>query len=184
MSLGAPNSFEHRIVTGMAEMAVTTNRAAILVTYSLGSCVGVSVYDPVAHVGGLIHFMLPDSSIAVDKARLQPAMFVDTGLPRLFEAVGQRGLEKRRAVVCVAGGAQILDDHGYFNIGRRNIEAVLQVLGEHGLTVAAQELGGMVNRTMYLRLATGEVRLKVSGQSAETVLWRPLSTVWTATSTG
>jgi chemotaxis protein CheD len=179
-----PPGFEHRIVTGMAEMVVTTNRAATLVTYSLGSCVGVSIYDPVARVGGLIHFMLPDSSIAVEKARLQPAMFVDTGLPRLLEAAGQLGLDQRRAILCVAGGAQILDEQGFFNIGRRNIEAVALRLRGHGLAVAAQELGGMVNRTMYLRLATGEVRLKVSGQSAETILWRPQSTVWTGTSTG
>lgn len=167
------SGFEHRIVVGMAEMVVTNNLSATLATYSLGSCLGVSIYDPVARVGGLIHFMLPDSTIAPEKARSQPAMFLDSGLPRLFQAAYQLHLDKHRAVICVAGGAQILDDRGHFNIGRRNNDALNDLLRQHNLQIAAQDTGGMVNRTMYLKLATGEVRLKVSGQPAETLLWNP-----------
>jgi chemotaxis protein CheD len=167
------SGFDHRIVVGMAEMVVTNNQSATLATYSLGSCLGVSIYDPVARAGGLIHLMLPDSTIAPEKARLQPAMFLDTGLPALFQSAYQVRLDKHRALICVAGGAQIMDDSGYFNIGRRNQEALHQLLRHHGLGVTAQDTGGMVNRTMYLKLATGEVRLKISGQAVETVLWKP-----------
>jgi chemotaxis protein CheD len=167
------SGFDHRIVVGVAEMVVTNNQAATLATYSLGSCLGVAIYDPVARAGGLIHVMLPDSTIAPDKARSQPAVFLDTGLPRLFQAAYQIRLEKHRAQICVAGAAQIMDDKGYFNIGRRNLDALTGLLAQHGLRIAAQDTGGMVNRTMYLRLATGEVRLKISGQPAETVLWNP-----------
>lgn len=165
--------FEHRVVVGMAESVVSNNPAVTLATYSLGSCIGISIYDPVAKVGGLAHIMLPDSQISPDKAATHPAMFVDTGVPALFRSAYQMRLDKHRAWICVAGGAQIMDDKGYFNIGQRNRAALAALLEKHALRIQAEEVGGMVNRTMYLRLATGEVRLKTSGQPTETTLWKP-----------
>jgi chemotaxis protein CheD len=162
--------FEHKVVVGIAEMAVSNNPSATLTTYSLGSCLGISIYDPVAHVGGLLHIMLPDSSIDAAKAAAKPGMFVDTGVPALFRATYQLGADKHRVQIAVAGGAQIMDSSGYFNIGKRNFEMLTQLFAQHGLRIAAAEVGGYVNRTMHLRLATGEVRLKVSGQTSETVL--------------
>jgi chemotaxis protein CheD len=167
------SGFDHRIVVGMAELVVSNNPAATLATYSLGSCLGISIYDPVTRVGGLVHIMLPDSSIAPEKAKNQPAMFLDTGLPRLFQSAYPMRLDKHRTIICVAGGAQILDDKGYFNIGPRNLAALNALLREHGLRIAAEDTAGMVNRTMYLKLATGQVRLKISGQSTESILWNP-----------
>ena len=103
--------FEHRVVVGLAELAVSNNPSAVLTTYSLGSCLGVAIYDPVVKVGGLLHAMLPDSSIDPAKAAAQPGMFLDTGLPALLrEACGMRA-DKRRLRIYVAGGAQIMDDN-------------------------------------------------------------------------
>jgi chemotaxis protein CheD len=167
------SGFEHRVVVGMAELVVSNNPSVTLATYSLGSCLGISIYDPVSRVGGLLHIMLPDSSISPDKARTQPAMFLDTGLPRLFKSAYEMHLDKHRALICVAGGAQVIDDKGFFNIGPRNRAALGTLLQQHGLRILAEDVGGMVNRTMYLKLGTGEVRLKVSGQAAETTLWKP-----------
>jgi chemotaxis protein CheD len=124
----------------------------------------------VAKVGGLLHIMLPDSRIDANKARTQGAMFVDTGVPALFRAAYQLGAQKHRVQICVAGGAQIMDNSGYFNIGKRNHEALTKLLGEHQLTIHAEQVGGMVNRTMYVNLATGNVRLKISGQPQEVFL--------------
>jgi chemotaxis protein CheD len=167
------SGFEHRVVVGMAELVVSNNPSVTLATYSLGSCLGISIYDPVARVGGLVHVMLPDSSIAPDKARAQPAMFLDSGVPKLFKSAYELRLDKRRTLICVTGGAQIMDDKGFFNIGQRNRAALDALLQHHGLQITAQDTGGMVNRTMYLKLSNGEVRLKVSGQTTETVLWKP-----------
>ncbi len=164
---------DQRIVVGMAEVVVSNNPGLTLATYSLGSCLGISIYDPVTRVGGILHAMLPDSSIAQDKARAKPGMFLDSGLPRLLDSARQLRFDAARAVVCVAGGAQILDSQGYFNIGRRNLDALDMLLRQAGLKVAAAETGGTVNRTLYLKLASGEVRLKSSAQPAETLLWRP-----------
>jgi chemotaxis protein CheD len=126
----------------------------------------------VIRVGGLLHIMLPDSSIDPVKARNQPGMFVDTGVPALFRAAYQFGADKHRMLIAVAGGAQIMDNSGYFNIGRRNHEALTTLLQQHGLTIRAEQVGGLVNRTVHLQIATGDVRLKVSGQNQEVFLCR------------
>lgn len=162
--------FEHKVVVGIAEMVASNNPNVVLTTYSLGSCLGIALYDPVAKAGGLLHIMLPDSTIDAAKAAAKPCMFVDTGVPALFRACYQFGAVKQRLNITVAGGAQIMDDSGYFNIGRRNYEALTQLLQQHSLRIVAEQVGGMVNRTMYLSVATGEVRLKVSGQPKEMVL--------------
>lgn len=159
--------FEHRVIVGIADLAVSNNQSVTLTTYSLGSCLAVAIYDPVIRAGGLLHIMLPDSSIDPQKAAKQPGMFVDTGVPALFRAAYQLGAEKMRVRIAVAGGAQIMDSSGFFNIGKRNYETLSALFRKHGLTVAAEQVGGLVNRTIHLNLATGEVRLKVSGQASE-----------------
>ena len=169
-------AFEHKVVVGIAEMAVSNNQDVTLTTYSLGSCLGIALYDPVVKAGGLLHLMLPDSSIDPLKAAKQSAMFVDTGVPALFRATYQLRAEKHRMLIAVAGGAQIMDDSGFFNIGFRNYDALARLLDEHGLHIHAEHIGGLVNRTMYLNLATGEVRLKISGQTQETILCKNSTT--------
>jgi len=169
-SLSSLVGFDRKLVVGVGGLAVSNNQASILMTYSLGSCLGVTIYDPVTHVGGLLHAMLPASSINATKAAEQPAMFVDTGIPALFRAAYQLRLDKHRAVICVAGGAQFLDKTGYFNIGQRNYKSFTELLQQHGLTTIAEEVGGLVSRTVQLNIATGEVRLKTSGQESETIL--------------
>ncbi len=161
---------EQRVTIGIAELAVSNNVAATLVTVSLGSCLGISIYDPALHVGGLLHIMLPESKINAAKAETTPAMFVDTGVAALLRAACKLGADKQRVQICVAGGAQIMDGGGFFNIGKRNYESLTALLKEHGLAIHAEQVGGMVNRAMYLDLATGDVRLKVSGQPKEMFL--------------
>ncbi|MEK7678442.1 MAG: chemotaxis protein CheD [Verrucomicrobiota bacterium] len=169
-SLAALAGFDQKVVVGVGDFAVSNNQTVVLTTYSLGSCIGVTLYDPVVRVGGLLHFMLPDSSTNPAKAAEQPAMFADTGIPALFRAAYQMRAEKHRAQICLAGGAQVMDSSGFFNIGARNYEGVATLLREHGLRIQAEQVGGMVSRTVMLNVRTGEVRLKVSGQAAEFVL--------------
>ena len=162
--------FNQKVIVGIAEMVASNNQNVTLTTYSLGSCLGIAIYDPVVKAGGLLHIMLPDSTIDSVKAAKQPSMFVDTGVPALFRAAYQLRAEKHRMIICVAGGAQIMDSGGFFNIGSRNYDALGKLFAEHGLKIQAEQVGGMVNRTMHLNLATGEVRLKISGQAQETIL--------------
>ena len=164
--------FDQKVVVGIADLAVSNNPTLTLATYSLGSCLGISIFDPVAKVGGLLHVMLPESKIDPDKAQRQPAMFMDSGIPALFRAAYELKAEKHRVQICVAGGAQVMDSSGFFSIGKRNYEMLKAILNEHGLKIHAEQVGGMVSRSMYLNLATGEVWLKVSGQPEEVILCR------------
>ena len=170
MSPPALTGIEHRIIVGIAEMTVANDPDVILATYSLGSCLGVAIFDPVAKAGGLLHVMLPDSGIDPAKALEHPCMFVDTGVPTLFRSAYQRGADKHRLLITVAGGADILDCGGCFNIGERNGEALRQLFQQHGLHVHATDIGGTVNRTMQLHLGTGQVRVKTSGTPGETTI--------------
>src|SRR3954471_7007169 len=97
--MGSPNIaalFAQRVVVGVGDMSVSNNPSITLSTYALGSCIGVAVYDPGVKVGGLLHLMLPDSSISPAKATAQPAMFADTGLPLLFRSLGGFKAERSR----------------------------------------------------------------------------------------
>ena len=113
-----------KLIVGVSDMKVSNDPNATLITYSLGSCIGVVVYDPVAKAGGLLHYMLPESSIDADKAKKNPYMFADTGIPSLFKATYALGAKKQRMKVAVMGGSQVLDQKGFFNIGKRNHTAL------------------------------------------------------------
>lgn len=151
------------LVVGVADMIVSNNAGAELVTYSLGSCLGVTVYDPQKKVGGLLHLMLPESRISPEKAATAPFMFVDTGVPQLFKTYFNFGGDRSRAVIRVAGGAQFLDDQRTFNIGERNIQAFEEIIARNGLVIHARELGGVNSRTLRFELANGNVSIHSPG---------------------
>lgn len=158
---------------GVAEMAVSADPDEILVTHALGSCLGITVYDPEARVGGLLHAMLPLSSTDPEKARRTPAMFVDTGIPRLFLDCYALGARKDRAAVVAAGGATHRDAEtdDFFEIGKRNAVILRKLLWKNAVVLKSSDLGGCSSRTMSLRISDGTVTI-LSG-SVETVLWCP-----------
>jgi chemotaxis protein CheD len=150
-------------IIGVADLAVSNQRNETLITYSLGSCIAVIIFDPCVGVGGMLHFMLPESNMDLEKARKKPAMFADSGIPLLFKQSYQLGATKRNLIVKVAGGSQIMDENGVFNIGKRNSLAVKKIFWKNNVMIAAEHLGGNVNRTVRLDMSTGKVTLKVSG---------------------
>jgi len=158
-----------KLIVGIADMKVSDVPDTTLITYSLGSCIGVSIYDPSVRVGGLLHFMLPDSKIDTQKARQNPFMFADTGIPLLFKNAYQLSAEKKRLIVKVVGGAQILDDSNFFNIGKRNYMAMRKIFWTNNVLIQAEEVGGNVNRTVSLELSSGKVWLKTSGDGAREI---------------
>ncbi|MBN1842034.1 MAG: chemotaxis protein CheD [Deltaproteobacteria bacterium] len=152
------------INVGIADMKVSDDPDVTLATHSLGSCIGVAVYDPVAKVGGLLHYMLPESELDPNKAKTRPLMFADTGIPLLFKACYKLGADKKRMISKVAGGSQIMDPSGSFNIGKRNYAALRKIYWRNHVMIDAEDIGGTSNRTMWLDIATGELVLKVSGK--------------------
>lgn len=152
---------------GIGDCQVSNNPDDVLVTYALGSCVGVLIHDPVAGVAGLLHFMLPESSLDTQKAQKTPYVFADTGIPLLFRSAYQLGADKKRLIVTVAGGAQMVDSQATFNIGKRNCLAMRKIFWKAGVLVQAEHLGGTVSRTVRLEVSSGKVMLREGGQSEE-----------------
>ncbi len=150
-------------------MKVSDDQKHNIVTYSLGSCIGLVIYDPFAKVGGMLHYMLPDSSIDKEKAKKNPYMFADTSIPRLFKYAYSLGAKKQRIKIYVAGGAEILDQKGFFNIGKRNYMALKQMFFKNNVIIHKQNVGGNVNRTVRLEIATGDIFVKTSGSKEEKI---------------
>lgn len=159
-----------RHVVGVADMKVSVDPDEVLVTHALGSCLGIALHDAAAGVGGLLHVMLPLSTIDPTKAGLNPCMFVDTGVPRLFLECYKAGAEKKRLVVKVAGGACVgkadaRDD--FFQIGRRNIVMLRKLLWKNGVLIEAEDVGGGHSRTMALEVGGGRVVVSVNGEAGD-----------------
>jgi chemotaxis protein CheD len=152
------------IVVGIGEWHVSNRAADLLVTYSLGSCVGLSFYDPAVKVGGLIHCQLPEAKLSPEKAVERPAMFVDTGVPRVLKAMYRRGAKRERLVVKMAGGSNILDEKRLFQIGRRNYTMATRILWQEDILLTAEHVGGSVTRTLYLRLEDGASVVRCNGR--------------------
>lgn len=152
---------------GISEMKVSRNPEDVLVTYSLGSCIGVALYDPQAGIGGLIHCMLPLSKIDEGRALQNPCMFTDTGVPQMLQAMFDLGAERRRIVAKVAGAAKLLDDSNTFRIGERNHVVLRKVLWKNNILIAAEDVGGTVARTVYMHMNTGTTIIKSAGREYE-----------------
>ncbi|MCL2669075.1 MAG: chemotaxis protein CheD [Syntrophaceae bacterium] len=150
------------LVVSIADFKVSNNPAEVLVTYALGSCIGLAIYDPRVRVGGLLHFMLPDSSQHAAKAKENPAMFADTGIPLLFKSCYALGAEKKHLVVKVAGGSNVLDDANYFRIGQKNITALRKIFWRNNVMIDSEDTGQNFNRTVHFDIASGKCTLKCS----------------------
>jgi chemotaxis protein CheD len=151
------------ITVGIADCQVSKDADAALVTHALGSCVAVVVHDSQAKVGGLLHLMLPESSIDQHKAKELPFMFADTGIPQLFRLAYALGAEKRRMSVRLIGGAQVMDPNGVFNIGKRNHLACRKLLWMAGVMVHGEVVGGAVSRTVRLMVSSGQLLWNTGG---------------------
>lgn len=148
------------LIVGIAECLVSADPEGVLVTYALGSCIAVTIYDPTTKVAGMLHYMLPESGIDANKARERPYMFADTGVPLLFRRAYELGADKKRIVVRVAGGAQVMNDTGVFDIGRRNYLALRKILWKAGVLIHGEEVGGSMSRTVRLEVGTGTMWLR------------------------
>jgi len=160
---------EMQHIVSVADMKVSSMPGDILITYALGSCLGIAIHDPVAGVGGLLHVMLPLSTIDIEKAEENPYMFVDTGVPRLFIECYKAGARKRRLMVKAAGGASSQENEtdDYFQIGKRNFTMLSRLLWKNDVMLKAQDVGGNQSRTMSLEIGSGIVRVKAKGVMKE-----------------
>lgn len=148
------------IKVGMADYKVGRYPAS-LISYGLGSCVGIALYDPVTKIGGLAHIMLPDSKQA--RSTENPAKFADTALPKMLDDLLKLGAGKTRLTAKIAGGAQMFsftNTTDIMRVGERNAEAVRAILKQLDIRLLADDTGGNYGRTVELKLDTGIFRVK------------------------
>ncbi len=166
MTTGDPLVAVRPLIIGMADIKVSDKPEDTLITYALGSCLGIVVHDPLAKVAGLLHVMLPSSQIDEAKAKAQPAMFVDTGVPLLFKECYRLGARKERMTVSVAGGSFSgrADAEDAFQIGKRNMLTLRKLLWKNGVLIHADDTGGIgQSRTISVHVASGLVQLRTNG---------------------
>ena len=143
---------------GIGEYAVSHDVKDEIKTYGLGSCIAVIVYDWRRRVGGLLHVAYPESSVNPERAKTQPGYFADTGVELLMKEFARNHSPNRRdLVVRLAGGANVMDEAGHFNIGQRNALAVKRELWRLGYGVKTEDIGGSIGRTVSLSVASGTV---------------------------
>ena len=152
-----------RVVIDISDAKVSNDPSDVLVTYSLGSCIGVCLYDSATHIGGMLHYQLPSSKMNPERAQRSPFMFADSGMKLLLDKLLSMGASKKRMDVRLAGGAAMATGPEGFDIGKRNYLAIRKVLWSNGMFINAEDVGGNAARNLYLNMADGTVTVRSSG---------------------
>lgn len=158
---------EEQTLIGIAQMKVSKNPTEILIAPNLGSCLGISVYDQINKIGGMIHCLLPLSKSDPDKASKNPCMYVDSGFAFLLDQMFEMGADKKNLIISVAGGGNINDENNVFEIGKKNYTVLKKLLWKNNLLIKAEHVGDNFSKTVSLNIGTGKTQVKVQGQIIE-----------------
>lgn len=156
-----------KISVGIADMKIARQEGE-LITYALGSCIGVAFYDPMIKLGALLHIMLPEKNMADSNV----FKYADSGVKETLRKLQAFGAMKGRLVCKIAGGAKMFEmkgPGGLGNIGERNAQNVKRVLMAEGLRVSSEDTGANYARTMSLDVATGRVCIRSAGKPERTL---------------
>ena len=159
LNLGAPQ----KLTVGIADMKILQWNGE-LITYALGSCIGICLYDPNIKLAALIHIMLP---INMEAGRKNTMKYADTGIRETLTQLVGRGARKDRLVAKIAGGAKMFEvagNNNLGNIGARNIECVRLNLRKEGIRIISENVGGSVARTLSFFPENGVGKIKAYGQ--------------------
>jgi chemotaxis protein CheD len=151
------------IAIGLAELKISRNPDDVLVAFGLGSCLGIGMYDPVLHVGAMLHAVLPINS----DSKAEQAKYVDSGINMLLDLMLQSGAQKNRIITKMAGGANMLNVSSLsstFDIGNRNIDAARLTFQKSAIRLNSEEVGGKIGRTVRLYIASGRYTIRMMGE--------------------
>lgn len=160
---------EEMIKVGMADLNICHSPDAIT-TLGLGSCVGVALYDKSTKIAGLVHVMLPDSTLV--RQNQNRAKFADTGIDYLIELMQKAGAKRNMLTAKIAGGAQMFafnSNNEMLRVGERNVEAVKKKLKELGIAILAEDTGLNFGRTVEFYPETGDFIIKSVGKPVRTI---------------
>lgn len=155
---------EPSIVVGLGEIWVTRNPNAVLVTFGLGSCVAVCVYDLQAKVAGMMHVVLPSGNNSMLNGR-SPGKYADSGTPLLIQRMENLGAARTRMVAKIAGGARVVRgaaSETLLDIGQKNVDAVKKALEREGVTISSFDTGGVHGRSVWLKTRSGLMMVRTA----------------------
>jgi chemotaxis protein CheD len=158
---------EKTVVVNLGEVFVTKDPGTVLSCVGLGSCVAVCAYDPYAKIGGMAHVVLPYSN----GNHVPSPKFADIAVPLLLNKMQEKGAYRIRLVIKIAGGARmgLLNNQVANSIGAKNAQAVMDILANNGIKLAASETGGSRGRSVRLHLSTGKVFVKTIGSEGHEI---------------
>jgi len=151
------------IAIGLAEVKVSRSPDDVLVAFGLGSCLGIGMYDPILHMGGLLHAVLPINN----DHKSEQSKYVDSGITMLLDLMIQAGAQKNRLIIKMAGGANMLNVSSLsstFDIGNRNIDSAKLTFTKMGIKPKSEEVGGKIGRTVRLYVANGRYTIRMMGE--------------------
>ena len=137
-----------KLIIGIADMKMAKGEG-MLVTYALGSCIGICLHDPVLKLGALVHIMLP---VNMEAGRKTPMKYADTGIRETLRLMEGKGASRNRITAKIAGGAKMFEvgSSSLGNIGQRNIESVHMNLKKEGIRLLKEDVGGTVPAPCFL----------------------------------
>ena len=154
---------DNKLVVGIADMKMARQNG-MLITYALGSCIGICLYDPKIQLAALVHIMLP---LNMETGRKTPLKYADTGITVTLRQMEAKGGARSRIVAKIAGGAKMFEVAGggsLGNIGQRNIESTHMILRREGIRLLREDVGGAVARTLLFDAATGQACVRSYGK--------------------
>ena len=156
------------IILGVGDLGVSNTPGDVIKTLALGSCVSVVLLEPRTRSVGMVHVALPESSIDRAKAMATPGYFADTGFFALLDAMKHISClqNEKSFIVKMVGGAQVLDPHNTFNIGKRNELALKKMLWTLGMGVQAEDVGGHISRSIAVDVDTGRIVITSAGRGS------------------
>jgi len=158
-----------KIIIGIGEYRAADS-SFILVTLGLGSCVGVCLRDSKNLIGGLIHVMLPESG---GKQVPKPGKYADTGIPILIEEMKKIGAKISGLEAKIGGGASMFKNSGSsMEVGKRNTEAVKEVLKSLGIRIISEDIFGNRARSLEFDIKTGDLNIRKVGGGEQTLLFK------------
>lgn len=156
-----------KLTVGIADMKLAKD-CGTLITYALGSCIGICLYDPILHLASLTHIMLP---LNMEAGRENAFKYADSGIREALSQMTSKGASKTRMIAKIAGGAKMFELSGgnIGNIGQRNIDSVRMMLKRENIRLSGEDVGGTTARTMVFDVATGQVLIRSYGHPEKTL---------------
>ena len=154
------------MTVGLGEMHVSTDLNTVLACLGLGSCIGISAYDPGARVGAMAHVVLPRGNET--DCKKSPARYANSVFPFMMQEMEKKGAVKNRVILKIAGGAKIINNvpaNSLLDIGQRNVTSLRNAVAENQLEIKAEDLAGSLGRSMWLSIESGVTRIRTTSGS-------------------